>query len=283
MPSQSVLITGCSKGGIGDGLAREFHSRGLTVYATARDPAKMAHLKDLGIKTIALDVTSLESIAEAVKLVRELAGDRGLDMLINNAGLTTILPFADFPLDEMKRIMDTNVIGVFAVTQAFLPLLIRSKGTVVNVGSINEVVAPAFQVPYNASKAALNAFSRTLRLELHSFGVKVVHIATGAVQSNITLGAGDKMPADSLYSPVREMVEGRTMMQTETFFTPEEYARRVARDLLGNPPPVLWRGRMATLARLLNILLLLCPSRLAVSALTRLYTACAFKLFQTMS
>lgn len=156
MPSRSVLITGCSKGGIGDGLAREFHSRGLTVYATARDPAKMAHLKDLGIRTIVLDVTSLESIAEAVKLVRELTGDRGSDILINNAGLATILPFADLPLDEMKRIMDTNVTGVFAVTQAFLPLLIQSKATMVNIGSINEVITPALQIPYNASKAALN-------------------------------------------------------------------------------------------------------------------------------
>lgn len=269
MSARSVLITGCSRGGIGDGLAREFHSRGLTVFATARDPAKMAHLEDLGIRTVQLDVTSAGSVAEAARAVRRATRDRGLDILVNNAGTIVVMPFADCPLDDMRRVLDTNVLGAFAVTQALLPLLVRARGAVVNIGSVTEVVTPVYHLAYTASKAALRAFSTTLRLELRPLGVRVVHVMTGGVQSNMTGAAdGDKMPAESLYEPVREMVEKRKMMMSlETFVTAEEFARQVADDLLGgSPPPVLWRGTMALMMRLLNVLLFLCPPRLAVGA-----------------
>ena len=82
---QSVLITGCSKGGIGDALAQEFHSRGFLVFATARNIAKIQHLKELGCETLVLDVTNERSIEEAVKYVSEKTGS--VHCLINNAGM----------------------------------------------------------------------------------------------------------------------------------------------------------------------------------------------------
>lgn len=252
MSSKSVLITGCSLGGIGDGLAREFHSRGLTVFATARSPAKMAHLKALGINTIELDVTSTDSIVRAVEVVRQATEARGLDILINNAGVNITLPVMDCSMDEIKAVLDTNVIGVFAVTKAFLPLLIQAKGMVVNIGSVNEIVNPAYMAPYNASKGALLGFSHTLRVELRPFGVKVVHIRTGGVSTNINNGEGDRMPADSLYAPLRASIEGRAMLHPETYTTPEQYAKQVADDLLGSPGPMLWRGRFSTWVWLLS-------------------------------
>lgn len=252
MSPKSVLITGCSQGGIGDGLAREFHSRGLTVFATARSPPKMAHLKSLGINTIALDVTNADSIKGAVELVRQATDGRGLDILVNNAGVNKTLPLMDCSIDDIKWILDTNLIGVFAVTKAFLPLLIQAKGMVVNIGSVTEVFNPPFLAPYTASKRALMGLSNTLRVELGPFGVKVVHIKTGGVSTNINNGEGDKMPADSLYNPVRQVVEGRTTLQPEKYMSPEQYAKHVVGDLLGNPGPVLWRGRTATLAWLVD-------------------------------
>jgi 1-acylglycerone phosphate reductase len=82
---KSVLITGCSEGGIGDALAQEFHNKGLHVFATARDLAKVAHLKVLGLEILQLDVTSQESIQNTVDEVQKATGGK-LDFLVNNAG-----------------------------------------------------------------------------------------------------------------------------------------------------------------------------------------------------
>lgn len=84
--SKSVLITGCSEGGIGDALAKEFHTKGLRVFATARNLKSIAHLKDVGMETLPLDVTSSSSIAEAVKSVEAATGG-SLDFLVNNSGV----------------------------------------------------------------------------------------------------------------------------------------------------------------------------------------------------
>lgn len=254
MTSKSILITGCSKGGIGDALARDFKSRGLRVFAAGRNPAKLAHLHDLGITVLILDVTDSDSIASAAEAIRQATDGRGLDILVNNAGVNHHMPLADCTAEDIRRVFDTNVIGVFAVTQAFLPLLIEAKGTIANIGSVNEVFFPPFQASYNASKAAIAAFSDTIRTELLPFGVKVVHVKTGAVATNIFTSehADDKMPSGSIYSPCRSNFDTRTFMKGTKFATPEEYAKEVADDLMGKPGPVLWRGPMAGIARLLS-------------------------------
>lgn len=82
---KSVLITGCSKGGIGDALAQEFYNKGLGVFATARDLTKIEHLKVMGLEVLQLDVTSQESIRQAVEEVQKATGGK-LDFLVNNAG-----------------------------------------------------------------------------------------------------------------------------------------------------------------------------------------------------
>lgn len=85
MTPKSVLITGCSEGGIGDALAREFHAQGLRVFATARNLSKVKHLKDMGLEILRLDVTDDDSIAQAVQSVKALTGGT-LDILVNNSG-----------------------------------------------------------------------------------------------------------------------------------------------------------------------------------------------------
>lgn len=83
---KSVLITGCSKGGIGDALAQEFHSKGIRVFATARDLSKVEHLRNLGLDILQLDVTSADSIAKIAGEVEKATGGK-LDFLVNNAGI----------------------------------------------------------------------------------------------------------------------------------------------------------------------------------------------------
>lgn len=85
-PKKTVLITGCSKGGIGDALAQEFHRNGIRVLATGRNLSKLEHLKGLGIETLQLDVEDSESIKAAAKAVDEITGGK-LDFLVNNSGM----------------------------------------------------------------------------------------------------------------------------------------------------------------------------------------------------
>lgn len=130
MTLPTVLITGCSDGGIGSALALAFHKRGYHVFATARDTAKMGLLRDLANATyLQLDVTKPYQIALAVDAVRERTNGR-LDFLINNAGYTRFMPLLDEDPDACRQLFDTNVWGALAVTQSFAPLLIRARGTV---------------------------------------------------------------------------------------------------------------------------------------------------------
>lgn len=267
-----VLITGCSAGGIGSALALEFHAQGHLVFATGRTPAKMAHLADTGIRTIQMDVTSDASIAAAVRAVvahqeEEKAGGGGgvaatprLDVLVNNAGVNYLMPFADSDMARVRAVLDTNLTGVLAVTHAFLPLLVAARGVVGTIGSINQVLNPPFQVAYNASKSALAAIADTLRVELAPLGVRVVHIVTGAVRTTLLehkdAAGPDRLPQGSWYEAVRESIEKRTFLESPAlrFMTPADYARQVVRDLTREKQsPVLYRAPMALMSRILSM------------------------------
>jgi len=118
---RTVLITGCSDGGLGAALAIAFHKAGLHVYATARNPSKMKQLQSLGIKTLTVDVLSDSSIASCVGQISSL------DILVYNAGGAYTMPESAISLLEAKKFFDLNVWSYLAMTQAFLPLLLKSK------------------------------------------------------------------------------------------------------------------------------------------------------------
>jgi 1-acylglycerone phosphate reductase len=158
---RTVLITGCSEGGMGAALAIAFHEAGLHVYATARDLSKMKQLTSLGIETLVLDIQSDSSIASCVSKL----SSRNLDILANNAGASASMPISDLSLPEAKKIFDINVWSQLAVTQAFLPLLLKSKRMIVNQTSVMSTTAVPFQSAYAASKAAMAMFSDSKRLE----------------------------------------------------------------------------------------------------------------------
>ncbi|KAI1399395.1 putative short-chain dehydrogenase/reductase [Hypoxylon fuscum] len=252
MPPKSVLITGCSEGGIGAALAAEFQAQGCQVFATARDVNKMQSLSKLGIETLALDVNSDASIAAAFAFVQK-ATDSSLDYLINNAGVNHVLPFTDSKVDDLRRVIETNVVAVLAVTHAFLPLLIQAQGTVATVGSVNEIFCPPYQAAYNASKAAVHAVARTLRVELAPLGVNFITLMTGSVQTKLFDNAPTKVPENSLYRAVAGNVENREFIKGARWIEPEVFARQVVGDLLRPKPKLnIWRGGMSTIAWILS-------------------------------
>ncbi|KAM5349775.1 hypothetical protein ACJ41O_006280 [Fusarium nematophilum] len=179
-PKKTVLITGCSDGGLGAALAVTFHQRGWRVFATTRNPQKMAGLEAVGIETRALDVTSEASAEECASQIASLTGGT-LDMLVNNAGRGYTLPLLDVSIEETKKLFDTNVYSVILVTKDFFPLLSQSKHkpVVVNNTSVCAVVPLPFEGTYSASKAAVSMLTQTLRLELTPFGIAVAELRTG--------------------------------------------------------------------------------------------------------
>ncbi|KAI1456257.1 putative short-chain dehydrogenase/reductase [Annulohypoxylon moriforme] len=260
MPLKTVLITGCGPNGIGSALATEFHMRGHRVFATGLEESLLTHLQDLGIETLVLDVTSASSIEQAVSRVAKQT-DGKLDILVNNAGVMYVMPFADSDVEDARRVFDVNVFGTVAVTRAFLPLLraaaldARTYGgygkdgdaIVANIVSVNSTIRPPFFSFYNASKAAVEVLSASIRPELAPLGIRVVAVKTGCVGTDLFANAPVvRLPSGSWYEAAREFIEDRLMLGYARNETPEEYARGVVDELLRpTVRKVVWRGGLA--------------------------------------
>lgn len=144
-PRKTVLITGCSPGGLGHALAEAFANEGYFVFATLRDPTKASLLARESIKVLPLEVTSQESIDACFNHVQAATEGRGLDVLVNNAGVGYVMPLLDTSVEESKKLFEVNVWGVLSVTQKFAPLVIVAKGTVLNISSLAGAVRMAWQ------------------------------------------------------------------------------------------------------------------------------------------
>ena len=134
---KSVLITGCSDGGIGSALASAMQKRDFHVFATARNLSKMSDLAGLpNVTFLKLDVTINDDITGAVRAVNEATGGT-LDYLISNAGHNHFMPILDDDINTLKGLFEINVWGPLALTQAFAPLLIKTRGVMAYVTSVS--------------------------------------------------------------------------------------------------------------------------------------------------
>ena len=178
--SPSVLITGASSG-IGQSTATGLAENGWRVFAGVRDTAG-AQLA--GAEVVELDVTSADSIASALEHVRGQTGGR-LDALVNNAGIPVAGAVETVPVEDFRALIETNLIGSFAVTKAFLPLVRRARGRVVFVGSLGGRVAFPYASAYHASKFAIEGLAESLRAEMLPLGVGVSVVEPGAMATEI--------------------------------------------------------------------------------------------------
>jgi len=181
--TRSVVVTGASTG-IGAACAQDLDERGFRVFATVRKQADAERIDALGssrLEPLFLDVTDSESIVEAAKTVESALQGAGLAGLVNNAGISVDIPLECVDIDLLRSQIEVNAIAPVAVTQAFLPLLRRERGRVVNVSSVNGRVASPFSGPYCMSKFALEAFTDSLRQELAGWGMHVASIQPGFI------------------------------------------------------------------------------------------------------
>ncbi|KAK9328183.1 hypothetical protein V1520DRAFT_346790 [Lipomyces starkeyi] len=169
----------------------------------------------------------------------------------------TACPVSDLSIEESKKFFDLNVWSYLAVTQAFLPLLLKSKGMIVNQTSVVSSTAVPFQSAYNASKAAMAMFSDSQRLELEPFRITVVDLRTGAVSSNLIKNQNEatpiSLPKGSIYEPANEAVESamRNDKMADVGMSASQWAGQVVQDLMKKKlPATIWRGTQAMLGRI---------------------------------
>ncbi|KAL8718430.1 MAG: hypothetical protein Q9225_004429 [Loekoesia sp. 1 TL-2023] len=277
MSKPTVLITGCSQGGIGDALVHQFVARGFHVLAAVRNHTKAAHFSGLeNVEIVGLDVASSESIDSLATHCKDRLPEGKLDILVNNAGFGATGPLIEADLSTAKRLYDVNVLGLLAVTQAFTPMLIAAKGKLVNISSVggmlavpwSELISTFADVEkadarllilfyvglYHSSKAAATILSETLRLELAPLGVTVVTGMLGNIESNFHANdSWQGLPEASRYksveSEIAKTAEGKIGPTKEKL---DDFACHFVGDILTGASGQVWRGKMAQTVRVMG-------------------------------
>ena len=247
-----VLISGCSTG-IGRALALQFAALDWRVFATARKPAAIDDLKSPNVTTSALDVTDEKSIITCVDSVMNQAGR--IDMLVNNAGLLLIGPLVELETNELRRQFETNVIGLAALTRAVVPHMIkRRKGKIVNISSVSGMLPTPFAGAYCSTKAAVTAYSDSLRMELAPFGLEVITIQPGGIKSNLSDNADKELERfkKTPYGPIQDFIVARAHASQENATPAEEFVKQLVDKLtLEKTPNFIRLGKDSTLLPLI--------------------------------
>lgn len=205
---QVILVTGCSSG-IGRATAVEAAARGHRVFASARNPNDLADLERAGrLEALRLDVTDSVSTRAAIEAVETRVGR--LDALVNNAGYAQYGAVEEITPEEWRAQFDVNLFGAIETTRAALPLIRRTGGgTVVMVSSVAGRVAIPFAAPYCASKHALEAVADALRVEVAPFGIRIVLVEPGPIETRFAERARSIVaPLLARAGPYREFYAG---------------------------------------------------------------------------
>jgi short-subunit dehydrogenase len=230
--NKTALVTGTSSG-IGKATAIALKEAGFFVYATAPDFAGMEDLTGDGFELLQLDVTNEEQAKEAIKTAESRNGS--LQVLVNNAGYGQYGPVEEIPIDAIRKDFEVNVFGLIRLCQLALPGMRKAgSGRIINISSVaGEMSQPGAGV-YHATKHAVEAIDEALRIEVETFGVKVIGVLPGPVNTNFDEVAISTIPetgADSPYYTFKENLKKTTkqMLNPENMTTlePEDVAKKV--------------------------------------------------------
>lgn len=277
--ARTVVISGASTG-IGAACALHLDRLGFTVFAGVRREADGVALKAEAsprLQPVLLDVTDAASIDRARQLIAGLVREAGLAGLVNNAGIAVAGPLEAVPIPDLRRQFEVNVIGQVAVTQAFLPLLRKGRGRIVNMGSIAGRGAMPLMGPYSASKFALEALTDALRLEVQQWGIQVSIVEPGAIATPIWEKSGAKAEEleattsgelKELYAGVVAGVRARVAEAAARAIPAEAVAQVVEHALTADRPKT--RYLVGRDAKLRAIMVKLLPDRLSDRLMTRI-------------
>ncbi len=247
MSRGTIVITGASSG-IGEACALHLVQLGFRVFAGVRRSVDGERLKakaSEALTPLELDVTDNEMVRRAAETVAVALQGTGLAGLVNNAGIAIAGPIESLPLAEFRRQLEVNVIGQIAVTQAFLPLIRKARGRIVNVGSIAGRSSMPFLGAYTCSKFALEALTDALRVEVRPWGISVSIVEPGSIATPIwekSRAVAEEilksLPAEArqLYGPAYDAMRAAARKATSRAIPADEVARAVAHALVAKKP-----------------------------------------------
>lgn len=220
--NQVVLVTGASSG-MGKAFAQALLKHGMTVYAVARRSEQMEDLRTLGAITLKMDITREEDLQSVIQTIQKEHG--GVDILINNAGFGMYGAMEDTSIEDARYQFEVNLFGMARLTQLVLPYM-RNKhaGKIINIASMGGKIYTPLGSWYHATKHAVEGWSDCLRLELYQFGVDVIIIEPGIIQTefgDVVIGPMMQRSGNGAY---------RTMAQSVADSTKESYQNNGASD-----------------------------------------------------
>ncbi|AYB35347.1 oxidoreductase [Chryseolinea soli] len=244
-----ILITGASSG-MGKETAKTLIQEGHSVYTAARRIDQMQDLKALGGFPVPMDVTNIEDIRSVVDLIIKKEGK--IDVLWNNAGYGLYGSVEDVALDEARRQLEVNVIGMAAVTQVVVPYMRKAKaGTIINTSSMGGKMYFPMGAWYHASKHAVEGLSDCLRLELKPFNIKVVVLEPGFIATefgHVLVDGISKYATKSAYSAmINKIIEGtKKAAEKGGSSSPSVIANTVSKIVSSKKPKTRYRvGKFA--------------------------------------
>lgn len=245
MTAPVVLLTGASTG-IGRATALHLASRGWEVLAGVRTDAAAASLtreSHGAVRPVLLDITDPTSVKGAAVIAAEVSGERGLAGLVNNAGIQGVGPLELLALDRIREVLETNVVGQIAVTQALLPQLRAGTGRIVMISSLSGAVALPFLGAYAASKHAVEAVGDAWRHELRPHGIRVAIVEPGNIATPIWDKGLDPAPLAELgpelrqlYGPGVDFTLAQARHAAEVAIPPERVAAAIEHALSARRP-----------------------------------------------
>jgi len=256
-----IIVTGASSG-IGRALCDFFSSKGNTVIGLSRSAPKLPY----SFKHYPLDISDEAAVSKTVSTIVEQY--KSIDVLINCAGIGLGGPLELTSKEQGAKMLDVNVLGAFLMSKHCLPFLRESKGYVFNIGSVAGPLTIPFQTFYSMSKAAVQAFSEGLRMEVKPFGIRVSCVLPGDTKTDFT-ARREKIAPEPLYGPrLTRSVE--KMEHDEINGKSPDTISRVINKLITKKrvPPVVTVGFSYKLLLFLNRLL---PRRLVLAILYSMY------------
>lgn len=239
MDRKIILVTGASSG-MGKETARELAGMGHKVYGAARRVEKMEDLKQLGVTPLALDVTKEEQCRAVVDQI--MSNEGRIDVLVNSAGFGLYGTVEETSIDEARYQFEVNMFGLASITQMVIPgMRERKSGRIVNISSMGGKIYTLFGAWYHATKHALEGWSDCLRVELKPFGIDVVVVEPGGIQTEWGGIAMERLKKISSKGPYAEyaqkVVKGTEDLHEKNSLTPVEVlGKEIAKASIVNKP-----------------------------------------------
>ncbi|EHK0943469.1 MULTISPECIES: oxidoreductase [Citrobacter] len=236
---KTALVTGASSG-MGKSIAKRLIQDGYQVYVAARNVEKMADLVSLGAQALRMDVSVDEEIVSGVNTI--LAETGGVDVLVNNAGFGLYGPVEEIGIDEARYQFEVNLFGAARLTQLLLPAMRdRRSGRIINITSMGGKMYSILGAWYHATKHALEGWSDCLRLEVAGFGIKVVIVEPGVIETGFGDAASDTIVRRSASGPYGHLVNMVSSAIKKTYghgtgSSPEVIAEVVSRAVKSSNP-----------------------------------------------